>query len=73
MRPFRLLAAVAAVPLAVSLFTTAACGPVKDRHVDGECMLTCKTDPQRTDAECQNECTECVAGPNNESDDTDDT
>jgi len=66
MRPSRLLAAVAAVALAVPLFTTAACGPAKDCHVDGECMLTCKTDPQHSDAECRNECTECDAGPQDE-------
>ena len=70
MKPSR-LAAVAALPLAVALFT-AACGPAKDCHVDGECMLTCKTDPQHSDAECRNECTECVAAPDNESE-SDDT
>ena len=58
MRSIALLTAAALLAL-----LAAACGPTGDCHVDGECKLTCKADPRKSDPECDNECTECVAGP----------
>ena len=59
MRPITLVAALALAALG-ALGAASGCGGTDDCYVDGECKLTCKTDPRKSDAQCDNECTQCV-------------